>query len=286
MLIDFVPDPGLYPFESRWFDSSAGRVHYIDEGTGAPIVFCHGSPAWSFLYRHIVKGLRGRYRCIAVDHLGFGLSERPVGFGYTISEHTAVVGELIDHLQLDDFVLMGQDWGGPIGLGAATTRADRVRGIVLGNTAFWPIEPLANRVFSVIMSSRPMQRRILEQNLLVEQFLLGKAGPTLTAAEADHYRMVQPTKEARRGLTVMPGEIRAARPLLERLAQDVPARLGDKPTLAVWGMRDMVFRPKACIPRIRSSFTELDIVELRQAKHFIQEDAPDQITAAIIERFP
>ncbi|MEU3747707.1 MULTISPECIES: haloalkane dehalogenase [Streptomyces] len=285
-MIGFVPDPALYPFASRWFDSSAGRLHYIDEGTGPPIVFCHGSPTWSFLYRHIVKGLRGRYRCIAVDHLGFGLSDRPVGFGYTVAEHTAVLGELIDHLQLDDFVVMGQDWGGPIGLGAATTRADRVRGVVLGNTAFWPIERLANRAFSVMMSSRPMQRRILEQNLLVEQFLLGRTGPTLTTAEADHYRMVQPTKEARRGLTVMPREIRAARPLLERLAQDVPARLGAKPTLAIWGMRDMVFRPKACIPRIRSSFTQLDIVELRQAKHFIQEDAPDQITAAIIQRFP
>ncbi|MER7468356.1 haloalkane dehalogenase [Streptomyces sp. NPDC097981] len=285
-MIDFVPNPTLYPFASRWFDSSAGRVHYIDEGTGPPIVFCHGSPTWSFLYRHIVKGLRGRYRCIAVDYLGFGLSERPAGFSYTIAEHTAVLGELIDHLQLDDFVLMGQDWGGPIGLGAATTRADRVRGIVLGNTAFWPIERLANRAFSVIMSSRPMQQRILERNLLVEQFLLGRTGPTLTTAEADHYRMAQPTKEARHGLTVMPREIRAARPLLEELTQDVPARLGAKPALAIWGMRDMVFPPRACIPRIRSAFTQLHIVELRQAKHFIQEEEPDQITAAIIQRFP
>ncbi|MFJ6793926.1 haloalkane dehalogenase [Streptomyces sp. NPDC091268] len=286
MMIDFVPDPILYPFDSRWFDSTAGRVHYIDEGTGPAMVFCHGSPTWSFLYRHIVKGLRDRYRCIAVDCLGFGLSERPPGFGYTIPEHTAVVGELIDHLQLDGFVLMGQDWGGPIGLGAATALADRVKGIVLGNTTFWPVEPLANRAFSVIMSSLPMRRRILERNLLVERFLLGKAGPALTPAEAEHYRMVQPTEEARRGLAVMPGEIRAARSLLEQLARDVPARLGDKPALAVWGMRDMVFRPKACLPRIRSSFTALNVVELRQAKHFIQEDAPDRIVAAIIERFP
>ncbi|MEU3910347.1 haloalkane dehalogenase [Streptomyces sp. NPDC029721] len=286
MMIDFVPDESLYPFESRWFDSSAGRLHYIDEGSGPALLLCHGSPTWSFLYRHIVKGLRDRYRCIAVDYLGFGLSERPRHFGYTIAEHTTVLGELIDHLQLDGFILMGQDWGGPIGLGAASTRAARVRGIVLGNTVFWPIEPLANRAFSAIMSSRPMQRRILEQNLLVEQFLLGKLGPTLTAAEADHYRMVQPTREARRGLAVMPNEIRVARPLLERLAQDVPALLGDKPTLAVWGMQDMVFRPKACIPRIRASFTDLDVVELPQARHFIQEDAPDQITSAIANRFP
>ncbi|MEU5539331.1 haloalkane dehalogenase [Streptomyces sp. NPDC020362] len=286
MLIDFVPDRSLYPFESRWFDSSVGRVHYIDEGTGPTILFCHGAPAWSFLYRHIVKDLCDRYRCVAVDYLGFGLSERPAGFGYTIAEHTAVLGELIDHLQLDGFVLMGHDWGGPIGLGAVTARTDRVRGIVLGNTVFWPIEAMANRAFSVIMGSRPMQRRILEQNFLVERVLLGELGRKLTAAEADQYRAVQPTAEARRGLAMMPKEIRAARPLLDQLARDVPAQLGDKPTLLVWGMRDMVFRSNACIPRMRAAFTDLDIVELPHARHFIQEHAPDAITAAIAKRFP
>ncbi|MEV0362131.1 haloalkane dehalogenase [Nocardia fusca] len=286
MMVDFVPDPGLYPFTSRWFESSAGTVHYIDEGDGPPILLCHGSPTWSFLYRHIVTGLRDRYRCIAVDYPGFGLSERPDGFGYTIAELTSVLGEFIDHLELDEFVLMGHDWGGPIGLSAATARAERVRGIVLGNTAFWPIEPLANRMFSVLMSSRPVQRRILERNLLVEQFLVGKYGPALTAAEAEHYRQVQPTPDARRGLSVMPKEIRAARPLLEELAVNVPRLLGDKPTLAVWGMQDIVFRPKTCLPKIRGAFTDLEIVELTDAKHFIQEDAPDRIATAIAARFP
>jgi haloalkane dehalogenase len=286
MLIDFIPDESLYPFESRWFDSSVGRVHYIDEGAGPPLLFCHGSPTWSFLYRHIVKDLRDRYRCIAVDYLGFGLSERPAGFGYTITEHTAVLGELIDHLQLDGFVLMGQDWGGPIGLGAVTARADRVRGIVLGNTLFWPIEAMANRAFSVIMGSPPMQRRILEQNFLVERVLLAELGRKLTAGEADHYRAVQPTAEARRGLAIMPKEIRAARPLLDQLARDVPVLLGDKPALLVWGMRDMVFRPNACIPRMRAAFTDLDVVELPRARHFIQEHAPEAIAEAIAKRFP
>lgn len=286
MPIDFVPDGNLYPFESRWFDSSAGRVHYIDEGTGPTILFCHGAPAWSFLYRHIVASLRHRYRCIAVDYLGFGLSERPAGFGYTIAEHTAVLGQLIDHLRLDDFVVMGHDWGGPIGLGAITTRADRVRGIVLGNTVFWPIEAVANRAFSAIMSSRPMQRRILEQNFLIERVLLAELGRRLTAAEADHYRAVQPTPAARCALAVTPREIRAAHPFLEQLARDVPSRLGKKPTLLVWGMRDMVFRAKACLPRMRTTFTDLDVVELPHARHFIQEHAPEAITAAIAKRFP
>ncbi|MGO3328330.1 alpha/beta fold hydrolase [Gordonia sp. (in: high G+C Gram-positive bacteria)] len=286
MNIEFVPDQNLYPFASRWFESSRARVHYVDEGTGTPILFCHGSPTWSFLYRKVIGDLSSRYRCIAVDYPGFGLSERPPGYGYTIDELTDAVGELIDHLHLEGFIVVGQDWGGPIGLGAALRRADRVRGVVVSNTAFWPIEPLANRAFSVIMSSAPMQRKILQQNFLVEKFLLGKAGPALTPEEADQYRAVQPDWDARRGLAVMPAQIRAARPLLAKLSTDVPTTLGAKPALAVWGMRDMVFRPNTCLPRVRDSFADLTVVELPEAGHFVPEDAPYALARAIVDRFP
>ncbi|MDF0532171.1 haloalkane dehalogenase [Tsukamurella sp. 8F] len=285
MFVDFVPDAALYPFESRWFDSARGRVHYIDEGDGPPLLFCHGSPTWSFLYRRIVEALRDRYRCIAVDLPGFGLSERPGGFGYTIAEQTDVLGELIDRLRLDGFVVAGHDWGGPIGLGAAVSRAPRVRGIALFNTVFWPVEPIANRAFGAVMSTRPAQRRILERNLLIERVLLGPLGPDLTPDEADHYRCVQPTPAARAALAVMPRQIREARETLAALADDVPAALGDKPALAVWGMRDSVFRPRHCLPRIRAAFADLEVVELQDASHFIQEDAPDRVAAAIARRF-
>jgi haloalkane dehalogenase len=282
---DFVPDRQLYPFRSRWYDSSAGRLHYVDEGSGPALLLCHGSPTWSFLFRHLVTGLRDRYRCVAVDLLGFGLSERPAGFGYTVAEHTEVLGEVVDGLGLDAFSVMGHDWGGPIGLGVASRRVDRVAGVVLVNTAFWPIEQWPNRAFSVIMSSSPMRRRILEENLLVERFLLGRGGPTLTPPEADHYRGVQPTPLARRALAVMPREIRAARPLLERLTRDVHERLREVPALAVWGMRDPVFRPRVCLPRVRAAFTDVEIVEVARAGHFVLEDAPGRIVEAIVERF-
>lgn len=85
---------------------------------------------------------------------------------------------------------------------------------------------------------------------------------------------------------MLPREIRAARPLLDQLARDVPALLGDKPALLVWGMRDMAFRPNAYVPRMRATFADLDMVELPRARHFIQEHAPDAITAAIAKRFP
>ncbi len=145
--VEFVPSPELYPFGSKWFASSVGRVHYIDEGAGRPIVFSHGQPMWSFLYRHIVIGLRDQFRCVVIDYPGYGLSVRPDGYGYTPREHAGVLGELVEHLGLDDMVVMGQDWGGPIVMSMAAKRPRRITGIVLGNT--WSSTSIPGRCFRV-----------------------------------------------------------------------------------------------------------------------------------------
>lgn len=282
---EFTPDPELYPFTSRWFDSSRGRVHYIDEGTGPVIVFFHGNPTWSFLYRNIIAGLRDRFRCIAPDYLGFGLSERPSGFTYRIDEHVSVMGELVDHLELDRYLSMGQDWGGPISVAVGTDRADRVRGVVLGNTWFWPTSELSTKVFSVVMGSPPMQWAITKRNFFVERMIPAGTSTPLDDAVMEHYRGVQPTPQDRAGVARMPKEILAARPLLERLSRDVPTKLGSKPALFVWGMKDFAFRPGPNLPRMREAFPDHVVVELAEANHFMQEDAPGQIAEAIIDRF-
>jgi haloalkane dehalogenase len=283
MRITFTPDRALYPFESRWFDSSAGRMHYIDEGSGPPILLCHGNPTWSFLYRGIVTRLRDRFRCVAVDYLGFGLSERPDQYGYTIEEHARTVGELVDRLGLDNFLVMGQDWGGPIGTAVAVERADRVAGVVLGNTWFWPAT-WNFRLFSRVMSSPPVQRKILEDNAFVERLMPRAMTKQLTEQEMNHYRQVQPTPEARKGVAEMPKQIVAAYPLLERLSREVPARLGSKPALFVWGMKDFGFRP-SMLCRLAAAFPDHVAVVLPNANHYIQEDAPDTIADAIAKRF-
>ncbi|ORV87237.1 haloalkane dehalogenase [Mycobacterium interjectum] len=285
MKIDFTPDPQLYPFQSRWFDSSRGRLHYIDEGAGPPLLLCHGNPTWSFLYRDIIVALRDRFRCVAPDYLGFGLSERPAGFGYKIDEHAQVVGEFVDHLGLDGYLTMGQDWGGPISMAVAVERAERVRGVVLGNTWFWPADTFSTKAFSRVMSSPPMQYAVLHRNFFVERLIPAGTQHRPSAAVMEHYRAVQPTAEARKGVAEMPKQILAAHPLLARLARDVPATLGAKPALFVWGMKDFAFRPGPTLPRMRATFPDHVVVELPDAKHFIQEDAPDRIAAAIVERF-
>jgi haloalkane dehalogenase len=281
----FTPSPALYPFESRWFETgSAGRMHYVDEGDGPPILMCHGNPTWSFLYRHVIRSLRDRFRCVAVDYPGFGLSERPAGYGYTAAEHAAAVGELVRALELRGLILMGHDWGGPICLSVGCADPERVSGIVLGNTWFWPSDRRA-RMFSRVMSSRPLQRAILERNLFVERFVPSGIVRDLEPEEMEHYRAVQSSPEARVGVAELPKQLTDARPWLAELSEAVPRRLGAKRALATFPMRDFAFPARQVLPRFRAAFGDLEVVELPRPKHFFLEDASDEVAAAIVQRF-
>lgn len=124
----YRPPPALYPFPSRWCDVAGHRLHYLDEGPvdtgptqarahGPVLLFLHGNPSWSFLYRDLIRQLRGRRRCVAPDLPGLGLSATPPR-PLRPAEHAAVVAEFLDALGLHDLVLVGHDWGGPIGLAA------------------------------------------------------------------------------------------------------------------------------------------------------------------------
>jgi haloalkane dehalogenase len=118
-------DERLFPCRSRFLELDGCRVHYIDEGDGSPLLLLHGNPTWSFLYRDIVKGLRDRFRCVALDYPGFGLSTARAGYGFTPAEHANIVERFLLTLDLRDVTLMVQDWGGPIGLGAASKHSER-----------------------------------------------------------------------------------------------------------------------------------------------------------------
>ena len=198
-IVDFFPDRELFPFESRWFASTVGPVHYIDEGEGPVVLLMHGNPDWSFLYRDIIKALGPDVRCIAPDYPGFGLSVHPEAYGYMPVDHAAVVLELVEHLDLDDVVVMGQDWGGPISMDVASRVPDRIKGLVMANTWFWPTEDRTMRVFSKVMGSAPFQALIKKRNFLVKvamkQALRTKVSPLAFA----HYTDVLPTPESRKG---------------------------------------------------------------------------------------
>jgi hypothetical protein len=134
----------MFDADNRFVDLPSGaRVHYIDEGTGETLLFLHGNPGWSFQWRDVIGGLRGSFRCVALDYPGFGLSSAPPGYGFTPREQSGVVEEFVDRLGLHNITLVMHDWGGPIGLGVAGRRPELVRRLVLGNTWAWPTSPSA-----------------------------------------------------------------------------------------------------------------------------------------------
>jgi haloalkane dehalogenase len=283
--VDFTPDPTLFPFESRWFDSSVGPVHYIDEGSGPTLLLMHGNPDWSFLYRKIVTALRDDFRCVAPDYPGFGLSVHPDGYGYTPAEHAVVIGELVDHLELTDMVVMGQDWGGPIGMDIASRRPDRVRGLLMGNTCFWPGNDRMTRMFSKAMGSRPIQHLIRRRNFFVRTLMKRTLQVELSDAEFAHYTDVLPTPESREGTAVFPIQIMAAHPWLGELETRVAETLADKPVVLIFGRKDPALASDAVIARWREQFSNATYVDLPKAGHYIQEDAPGEIVDAIRAAF-
>jgi len=283
-IVDFKPSPTLFPFESQWFPSATGPIHYVDEGEGRPILLMHGNPDWSFLYRRIILGLRGRFRCVAADYPGFGLSVHPEGYEYTPAEHAVVIGELFDHLDLSDAIVFGQDWGGPIGLDVASRRPHRVSGLVMGNTWFWPATG-SMTVFSRLMGSGFLQRRILENNLFVDRLMKWTLKADLTDEEFRHYQDVVPTSASRKAIAEFPIQITSARPWMANLEKRVEGVLADVPLLMIFGRKDPALGSKRVIERWESTFSDIVRHDLPQAGHYIQEDAPDEIVEAIIERF-
>ena len=138
MSMDISPYRHLYPFESRWLTVGGHRYHYVDEGRGEPIILVHGNPTWSFFFRTLIAGLRDGYRVIAVDHIGCGLSDKPGDnhYDYVLERRVADLEALLDHLELGESLTFGlHDWGGMIGAAVALRRVDRVKRIMLFNTA-------------------------------------------------------------------------------------------------------------------------------------------------------
>jgi haloalkane dehalogenase len=270
----------LYPFESRYAELDGATVHYVDEGAGPPLLLLHGNPTWSFLYREIIKGLRDSYRCIAPDHPGFGLSRAAAGYGYTPREHARVLEQLVQQLDLRDVTLMVQDWGGPIGFAVATRHPDRFSRFVVGNTWAWPKADVATQIFSRLLGGPVGGYLILKRNFFVEKILPGNVKRAKLSPEVmDAYRGPFPTADSRRPMQVFPREILASKPFLAEIEQALPT-LSNRPVLLVWPTKDIAFKEPER-KRWEQLFPDHHTVILDGAGHYIQEDAPRDVIAAI-----
>jgi haloalkane dehalogenase len=275
----FRPDPRVFPFQSHWYDSPVGRVHYVDEGEGPPILLLHGNPTWSFLYRGIIIRLRRSFRCIAPDYPGFGLSDHPDDYRYTPEEHARVVAALVRELGLEGLTIMGQDWGGPIGMRIALDETPRMRALVMGNTWYWPTEALHLRAFSWAMSTGYIQGMILKGNLFVDRVITLGVKYSLAPEVLDHYRGPFSTVDSRAGVAEFARQMTLSANWLGEIERAVPRTLGHLPLLLTWGIDDLSFTP-AFMDTFRRDFRKNRVMRL-DARHYIQEDAPAEVSRAI-----
>ncbi|MCB1668290.1 MAG: alpha/beta fold hydrolase [Porticoccaceae bacterium] len=276
----FEIDNEEYPFTSHWFERNGTPMHYLDEGEGVPVVFCHGNPTWSFLYRNIIKELSGECRCIAHDLPGFGFSEHPPGYGYTPQEHAEWLEDfLIGHLKLEKFILVVQDWGGPTGLTVATKYPDRVLGVVISSTWAWKASG-TGYVFSKLMGNPLARQLILKKNFFAKTLvpkLLGEGSNNSAIRQA--YTAPFPTPDSRMGTAEFPKQITAAAPWLEELESRLH-KLKDKPVEFVFGLKDLMSKP-ADIDKWLSHFPDANVQKIPDANHYTQEDCPENYVIAV-----
>lgn len=280
--LDWI-DREAYPFASHHLEVPAGRMHFIDEGAGSPVVMIHGNPTWSFLYRHLIKRLRSGYRCVAMDHIGFGLSDKPPDWSYLPQEHARNLALLIEKLDLEQITLVVQDWGGPIGLSYAVDRPENVARLVIMNSWAWPVDRDPYYIaFSALMGG-PIGRLLIRRcNVFATQVMRRAFGDPdkLTPELHAQYLHALPSPETRKGSYVFPGQITGATPWLRGIWDHLSA-LRDHPTLIAWGMKDIAFRKKE-LRRWQRAFPRAETMRLPGAGHFVQEEAPDELAEAVL----
>ncbi|GAA1479627.1 haloalkane dehalogenase [Gordonia sinesedis] len=274
-------DGELFPFDSHFMDLDGHRVHYVDEGNGPTLLMLHGNPTWSFLWRDVIRELSSEFRCIAIDYPGFGLSSASPGYHYLPEEHADVVTAFVDTLPITDATLVGQDWGGPIGLAVAQRRPKTFERLVLTNTWAWPTNgDLYFEGFSRIGGASPVRLLARHADLVVNTFIpMGHHRRKPSTAEMTHYRQAQATPQRRQASAILPSRVIASREFFA----DVECRLDEVnnlPTLIVWGGASWVFRRKE-LERLEATFRDHQTVTVEGAGLYVQSDAPTEFSAAL-----
>ncbi|MFI0479675.1 alpha/beta fold hydrolase [Actinomadura sp. 9N215] len=291
--------PG-YPFASRWYCRDGLRQHYIDEGAGPPVLFVHGNPSWSYLWRRPVLAMRDRFRCIAPDHIGMGLSDKPGEdrYTYTLAARVDDLDALIEYLIADrgaperGWTLAMHDWGGPIVMAWAARHPERVARLVVCNTAAFPnpygerARPVLRLPLWVLRETRLGERLFLRHNAFARLATLPPLG------------VRRPLPRAVRASFLAPYDRPEHRRAIQRFVQDIPLRPGDRawpllhttsealaqfahlPTLIGWGLRDPVF-DQAFLREWQRRFPAARSHVYRDAGHYLLEDTGDRFLTAL-----
>ena len=278
-----------FPFESRFVDVLGSKIHYVEEGVGAPILFLHGNPTCNYLWRNILPHLSDKGRCIAPDLIGMGKSDKPdIGYGFEDS-YRYLLG-FIEELGLTEVTLVVHDWGSGLGFHYARQNPANVKAIAFMESLH-DMPPLKELPLGVRFASTLLRNRVFGKimagnlNLFIKKVLPALIVRDLTEEEMAVYAAPYPTLESRRPIWVWPRE--------GPLDADAGTPVGT--AFAAW--RDWLptsSMPKLCLyatpgaaikekeaEEIRETFVNTDVVHVGEGLHFIQEDCPHEVGGAL-----
>ena len=279
----------LYPFAGSRLDLDGLSLHYLDEGSGEPVIMLHGNPTWSFFYRNLVLGLREQYRTIVPDHMGCGLSDKPGDerYEYSLARRVEDLESLLAHLRIEGRVtLVLHDWGGMIGMAWAARHPERVARLVLLNTAAFHL-PSTRRLPPSLWMCR---------NTKLDDFLIRRSG--LFCRLVTRWGCCRPMPDRVRDGYLSPHNSGERRLAHLRFVQDIPLQPGDRsyarvsevqerlpsfrqtPTLILWGEKDFVF-DRHFLAVWQQTLPEAEVHRFPNAGHLVLEDAGDEILPLI-----
>jgi len=278
-LLQGLPD---FPFESHYRELDGLRLAHLDEGEGRPVVFVHGEPTWSFLWRKVIPPvLDAGHRCIAPDLAGFGRSDKPTDIDwYSYDRHTELTAALLEDLDLTDATIVVHDWGGPIGLRLAIEHPERVSRIVVMDTGlFTGHQPMTDAW--IAFRDFVARTEDLPVGFLVRGACKRDPGDTVIAAYDAPFPSAAAKAGARSFPLMLPTSPEMAGAVAGQRVLDA-LRTDTRPKLMLWADADPVL-PLSTGRRFAAALgTELDHV-IADASHFLQEDAGADIGRLIAD---
>jgi haloalkane dehalogenase len=275
-------DQGQYPFESRHLAVEGGDMHYVDEGKGEPIVFVHGFPTWSFMWRGLIRDLSVKHRCIAMDHIGFGLSDKPAEWSYSPEAHARNFRKLLDHVGVDRYHLVVHDFGGPIAFHHALDHPEQVNSITSVNSFMWSLKHDDNFVKFDHKVNGPIGRmaltatplglnKMLHDMVEQKQKVSNKVYPQYTGP----YHNAQ---ERQGPFGLAKSYISSSVWLYDQwIRKDA---LANKPVLVIWGAKDKLFNINQ-FNKWREQWPNAEMVSFPESGHLVFEEQANEFEAAV-----
>lgn len=273
------PDRTTWPWEPQWVEVDGGRMHCVRAGEGPRLVLVHGTPTWSYEWRHVIRQYATSHEVIAVDHLGFGRSERPVTASYSPESHARRFGQAMTRLAPDGQVtLVVHDFGGPIALDWALENARRLRHLVVVNSWMWPLtdDPAMARTARLAGSGlfRLMYRYMNASLRLIMPSAYGDRR-RLTRDVHAQYLAAFPDADSRERVLFALARSLAGSTAFYATLWSRRERLVDVPASLLWGMKDSAFRPHM-LERWQQALPHAAVHRFPEAGHWPQEEEPEQ----------